>query len=195
MCHKIFKEQLSLGFIEKVDTPNSKPGQVHYLPHLSVIRFDKETTKVRAVFDASAKVKSNPSLNDYLDKGPQLTPLIFNILLRFRCYAIALTADNVFATEPKIVHNRFARVIFGVMSSPFSLNGTVKKTHTSNYNFDSYFIFKIVDSFFVDDFTGAENTVEKAYLLFKKLKLRFLEGRFNLRKWRTNDKKFKRTNL
>ena len=153
MYHKIFKQQLSLGFIEKIDTPNSKPGQVHYLPHHSVIRFDKETTKVRAVFDASAKVKSNPSLNDYLDKRPQLTPLIFDILLRFRCYAIALTADiekaflqigivepdneflrflwfgNVFATEPKIVHNCFARVIFGVTSSPFLLNGTVKK-HT-----------------------------------------------------------------
>ena len=65
------------------------------------------------------------------------------------------------------------------MSSPFLLNGTVRK-HTSNYNFESDFVTKIVDSFFIDDLTGREDTVGKAYLLFKKLKLIFLEGRFNL---------------
>ena len=63
------------------------------------------------------------------------------------------------------------------------------RKHTINYDFDRDFVTKIVDSFFVDDFTGGEDTVEKSYLLFKKLKLRFLEGRFNLRKWRMNDKK------
>ena len=31
-------------------------GQVHYLPHRPVIRNDKDTTKIRAVFDASCKV-------------------------------------------------------------------------------------------------------------------------------------------
>ena len=165
---EIFKEQLSLGIIEQIDTPNSKPGQVHYLPYHPVIRFDKETTEVRAVFDASAKVKGNPRPNDCLHKGPQLTPLIFDILLRFRCYVVALTADtekafiqigivepdivdDIFAAEPKIVCNGFARVVLGVASSPFLLNGTVRK-HTSNYNFDSDFVAKILDLFFVDDF-------------------------------------------
>ena len=83
--------------------------------------------------------------------------------------------NDVFATEPKIVCNRFACVSVRVTSSPFLLNGTERK-HTSNCSFDSDFV------------TGGEGTVEKAYLLFRKLKLRFLEGRFNLREWRTNDK-------
>ena len=39
---------------------------------------------------------------------------------------------------------------------------------------NSNFVTKIVDSFFVDDFNGGEDKVEKAYLLFKKLKLRIL---------------------
>ena len=70
------------------------------------------------------------------------------------------------------------------------LNGTVRK-HTSNYNFDSDFVTKIVHSFFVADFAGGEDTVEKAYLLFEKLKYRFLEGCFNLKKWKTNDKELR----
>ena len=80
-------------------------------------------------------------------------------------------------------------MIFGVTSFLF-LNRTVRK-HTSNYNFDSDFVTKVVDLFFVDDFTGGEDTAERAYLLFKKLKLRSLEGRFNLTKWRTNDKELR----
>ena len=34
--------------------------------------------------------------------------------------------------------------------------------------------------------SGGENSLEKVYELFKKLKIHFLEGSFNLRKWRTN---------
>lgn len=63
------------------------------------------------------------------------------------------------------------------------------RKHTCNYNFDSDFVTKvIINSSFDDDFTGREDTIEKDYLLLKKLNLRFFEGRFNLRKWRTNDK-------
>ena len=139
-------------------------------------------------------------------RDPKSHRSFIDILFRFRWYEVAPIADigkaflqigivesdkeflkflwfdDVFAVEPKIVRNRFARVIFGVTSSPFLLVGTVRK-HTNDFNFTSDFVTKIVDSFFVDDFT-----VEKAYLLFKKLKLRFLEGHFNIRKWRTNDK-------
>ena len=164
----IFEEQKSLGVIEQIDTVNANPGQIHYLPHHPVIRLEKETTKVRAVFDASAKTNDNPSLNDCLHKGPQLTPLIYDILLRFRCFAIALTADiekaflqigivdkdkdylrflwfnDVFADEPIIVCNRFARVIWGVTSSPFLLNGTVRK-HTNKYDFDTEFVNIVVN--------------------------------------------------
>ena len=53
-------------------------------------------------------------------------------------------------------------MVFGVTSSPFLLNGTVRK-HTSNYSFDSEFVTKIVDSFFIDDLTGREDTVGKTY--------------------------------
>ena len=51
---------------------------------------------------------------------------------------------------------------------------------------------KILDCFYVDDFTGGESDFYKALDLFKKLKLRFLDGHFHLRKWRTNDPKLRK---
>lgn len=57
-----------------------------------MIKEESTSTKVRIVYDASAKNKG-PSLNESLYKGPCLTPLLFDCLLRFRVHDIALTAD------------------------------------------------------------------------------------------------------
>ena len=47
-------------------------GQVHYLPHHAVVKEQKETTKVRVVYDASAKC-GGPSLNECLFAGPNFS--------------------------------------------------------------------------------------------------------------------------
>ena len=148
MYNGIFLNQMELGIIEPAKEKVS-PGNCHYIPHHPVIREDKDTSKVRIVFDASAK-SEGLSLNEYLYKGPQLTPSVFDILIRFRSFAIALTSGiekaflqisisendrdylrflwfDVFSDSPKLVRNRFARVIFGVTSSPFLLNQTIRK--------------------------------------------------------------------
>ena len=206
----IVTAQKELGIVEEFKSPGVK-GEVHYLPHHSVIRDDKTTTKIRIVFDAPSK-ETGPSLNECLHKGPQTTLLIFDILLRFHTFKIAFVADiekaflqivinekdrdflrflwfdNVFSEQPEIVRNRFARVIFGVTSSPYLLNETICK-HAQKYDFDIDFINTVFNSFYVDDFVGGENSLEGAFLLFKKLKLRFLESLFHLKKWKTNDLK------
>jgi hypothetical protein len=59
-----------------------------------VIRQDKETTKLRVVFDGSAKPsKDDLSLNDCLQKGPNLVPHLFDTVVNFRGYLIGLVAD------------------------------------------------------------------------------------------------------
>ena len=69
------------------------PGKTRYLIHRAVARHDKETTKVRIVFDGSAKFDQCTSLNQALYSGPSLLCMIFDILLRFRLHKYILLSN------------------------------------------------------------------------------------------------------
>ena len=78
------------GHIEKL--PEGQEP-ITYLPHKCVIRETAETTKRRIVKDASAKTKGGMSLNDALDNGPNLLPVLWGIVLRERLDQISLIGD------------------------------------------------------------------------------------------------------
>ena len=89
----IIKDQLRSVVIERV-VELEEACKVHYLPHQAVIRKDAETTKLRIVYDASAKEgKNETSLNDCLNTGPSVSPLLFEIIVRFRENRVALVGD------------------------------------------------------------------------------------------------------
>ena len=82
---KYFKEQLEAGIIEELqENDHGLDGWTHYLPHHPVIRQDKETTKLRVVFDDSCSFAKNPSLNQCLNSGPSVIPELYDVMLRFR---------------------------------------------------------------------------------------------------------------
>ena len=204
----IIQEQLKAGIIEKVNADEiPEVSKTHYIPHHPVIRKQALSTKLRIVYDASNRLNSNsPSLNDILYVGPLLTPLILDILLRFRAKRIGLVADvekvfhqisidpkdrnclrfvwidDINKEDPDIVIFPFARVPFGVNSSPFLLNGTLKY-HIEKYQLeDPKLVDDLLNSFYVDDLsTGADN-INEAFLLYKKSKNYLADGNFHLEK-------------
>ena len=89
--NEIIKNYFENGIIENVGTLG-EPGLTTYLPHRPVVKTNQTTTKIRIVYDGSAKTK-RPSLNESLHTGPSLLTLIFDILLRFRMSPIALISD------------------------------------------------------------------------------------------------------
>ncbi|XP_055926927.1 uncharacterized protein LOC129958458 [Argiope bruennichi] len=87
----VFKEWLEEDIIEEV-TKDEVNLPAHYLPHLPVLK-ENSTTKIRPVFDVSARQKGVPCLNDCLETGVNLIELIPNILYRFRLEKIGVIAD------------------------------------------------------------------------------------------------------
>ena len=63
------------------------------MPHREVVKNQSVTMKVRIVFDASAMLKGQACLNDISYKGQCLNPELYNLLLQFRVYPIAITGD------------------------------------------------------------------------------------------------------
>ena len=67
----IIRDQLAEGVI--APAPPQAIGKEFYMPHRAVIRETAETTKMRVVYDCSARgAKDVPPLNDYLEPGPAL---------------------------------------------------------------------------------------------------------------------------
>ena len=67
--NNVFDKYLNLGIIEKVKNEGIV-GEDVYLPQKKVIKEDRSKTKLKIVFDASAKYKGTSSLNEVLYKGP-----------------------------------------------------------------------------------------------------------------------------
>ena len=137
--NKCIEQYVQKGYVTKVKEPELSTSR-WYLPHFPVLRPDKDTTKVRIVFDASARYEGH-SLNDRIHQGPKLQRELFDVLLRFRRQPVALVCDIAemylrigIAHEDKPFHRflwrgidqdrqidtyQFDRVVFGISSSPF----------------------------------------------------------------------------
>ncbi len=90
----VVKEYIDLGHAEPVPLNEAISGNsTFYMPMHGVHNESSSTTKLRVVFDASAKSSSGVSLNDILMVGPTIYPCITDVLLRFRTYKVAISAD------------------------------------------------------------------------------------------------------
>ena len=192
------------GIIEKVpDT--SESGPCHFLPHHGVRRADKETTKLRIVFNGSAKVdKDSFSLNDCLNKGPNRIPHIFDMMIKFRSYPIGITADiekafhqilienndrdmlrflwldDISRNRPGVLQYRFCRLVFGLTPSLAILTETIQY-HLTRYLLTEPVVAKqLAESFYVDDFISGVHTEDEGFTLYQKAKELMRAGGFNL---------------
>ena len=202
----IFKEYEENGMIEWVplEKIGKDVGEVHYLPHRPVIREDEQTTKIRAVFDASCKV-NGPLLNECLYAGPNLLARIFDILLRFGLNKIGLFADirqaflnvaiarehvdyvrflwyDLDSNDDKVIIYRFLRVIFGLTISPFLLNGTMRHHLNKYIESERTVVKRIKDDLYVNDLVSGGDSVDTTKKLYDRSKAIMSEAGFDLRK-------------
>ena len=62
-CNHTIEDQLQRGIVERVPVGELDSREAHYLPHHGVVRNEKETTKLRFVFDGSVKGNESKQSN------------------------------------------------------------------------------------------------------------------------------------
>ena len=205
---EVIQDQLAKGIVEKV---TSDPvGREFYIPHKPVIRESAESTKLRIVFDASARSnEKSPSLNDCLETGPPLQNLLWDVLVRNRLKPVALAGDLKQAFLQVRIQSedrdalrfhwikdrdtsnvevlRFTRALFGLVQSSFLLGGTLHQHLGSMEGRYPSEVEEIKKSLCVDDVITGGETTDKVRKLKETAVAVFGEAKFELHKWHSNE--------
>ncbi|GFV31472.1 uncharacterized protein TNCV_3462781 [Trichonephila clavipes] len=199
----VFHSWQNEDIIEEVQNVADKKNE-HYLPHHPVYK-DNSTTKIRPVFDGSAKEKNSSSINECLEKGPNMVELIPTIVNKFRLRKFGITADiekaflqiglqekdrpflrflwweNGDKEKTKIYQHK--RVVFGITSSPFLLGATLEyhlKQVSGHLQLTAQ---KLLESFYVDNcLTSIDNAEDIERFMLESKEILSL-AKFNLRGW------------
>jgi len=204
--NKIIEDYEKKGYVKKVDKTDD--SDQWFLPHFAVVKEDRETTKIRIVFDAAAKDEGK-CLNDAILPGPKLQQELTNVLLRFRRAPVALSGDisemflQVGLSENDRRYHRFLwrnfdisrepdvyefqRLVFGNTASPFCSQYVIQQhaeLHATDYPEAAN---SVRNSMYVDDVLDSCESADEAKVLRNQLSELLLRAGFRLRKWASND--------
>lgn len=160
------------------------------------------------VYDTSASSNpQTPSLNDCLYAGPPLQNRLWNVFVRMRFHPVLVTGDLKQAfvqvrikkqerdvlqfhwranEHSEIETLRFTRALFGLVPSPFLLEGMIE------CHFDSWesrmpeIVAELRRSLYVDDLISGKPTVKEARQLKQGAIEVFEDAKFTLHKWHSN---------
>lgn len=206
----IFAEQREKGIIEKA--PKQPTNTTHFLPHQAVLRQDHATTKLRIVFDASAKLPGFASLNDHMLRGPVILPDLGGILFRWRSHEITIIADlekaflqlEIHPTDRDVTRflwlkdvsrppqadnlevYRYTRVLFGIKPSPFLLASAIRFLLT---HINTDLAKAIARDVYVDNVFISATDTKDAQHKYVAAKSYFESAKMNLREFLSNDTK------
>ncbi|XP_036342978.1 uncharacterized protein LOC118752233, partial [Rhagoletis pomonella] len=201
---EFMRELIDMGHMEEVFETTS---EVDYMPHHPVIKESSVTTKLRVVFNASAKTTTGNSLNDALFVGPQLQQDLYSILLRFRTHRYAVTADVakmyrqvcvsskhvdlqriVWRPDPSspIRDYRMLRVTYGVAAASHLAVKALQQSAKCTTNGCKKAVDAILNDFYMDDLLTGASCKSQLRLLQQNVSEILQEGGLELRKWASN---------
>lgn len=179
----------------------------YFLPHHCVHKHDSTSTKLRVVFDGSAKTTTGLSLNDVLYAGPTIQPKLFNTLLRYRFFKVALSGDIckmyrcVRVSHPddylqcilwrdnvtdEIKTYKLNTVTYGTKPAAFLAIRAMQQLASdeeSNYPLGANIVRR---DFYVDDMISGGDTVDEVLKIRQQVTELLQKGNFQIRKWCSN---------
>ena len=195
------------GYVRKLEPGEIDDGPSWYLPHFPVVREDKETTKVRIVYDSAARY-GGVSLNDTMLPGPKLQQDVFDVLLRFRSNPVALVADltemfsQVTMAKQDRRYHRFLwrgldlsrppevyeamRLMFGDRASPYLAQYVVRQHAEDKRDDYPLAVAIILSQMYVDDIMTSLETDDEAIKARDQLRKLLGKAGFKIRRWCSN---------
>lgn len=198
-------EYAKLGHMIPENNKNIK--QECYMPHHGILREESSSSSLRVVFNGSASTSSKWSLNDIMHKGPNLQKNLQVLLLQWRQFPYAFTADIekmyrqilinsddqqlqkiVWRQSPKqpIQSFQLTTVTYGTKAAPFLAMMTLKQLALDERDKYPEAATVLEGSFYMDDLLHGCYSIEKGKKLISDLKELLKSGGFNLRKWSSN---------
>ncbi|XP_062541543.1 uncharacterized protein LOC134209562 [Armigeres subalbatus] len=204
------QEYLDMGHMKLIGTLQDIKDEgrtVCYLPHHPVFKETSSTTKVRVVFDGSAKTSTGSSLNDSLLTGPVIQDDLLDLMIRFRKHTVALVADVAKMYRQVRIHPddtplqrilwrsaptspiqifELQTVTYGLSPSSFIATRVLKQLASDVGSKYDHAGTVVSNDFYMDDFLSGADTVEEAKRLRNDVQSLMAEGGFELRKWSSN---------
>lgn len=202
----VIREYLEKKYISPAPSETEETTYLpsYIIPHHGVIREDKLTSKLRVVLNASAKTSTAVSLNDILYNGQNLQGNLFNIIVNFRLFSTAISADirqmflsigvrecdrrfqrilYRFSPEEPLTVYQFNRVCFGLKSSPFHALRTIKQLALDEGESFPKAKETIETGLYMDDFVYSLDSEDEAILTAAEVISLMKAGQFDLVKW------------
>ncbi|GFT08813.1 integrase catalytic domain-containing protein [Trichonephila clavipes] len=206
---QVFVDWEKEGIIEKIAQDEPKNGgKFHYLPHRPVFK-ENSLTRICPVFDGSAHHGISCSLNDLVEKRPNLIEMIPAILNRFRLGKIGVISDIRKAflqislhendmnflpflwweggNSEKAVNYKHRRVVFEVSCSPFLLAAVLNHHFKQAPEHLEKAAEKLIDSMFVDNCVASVDSSEKLESFQRDSTELLALDKFDLHGWRHSD--------
>lgn len=176
------------------------------LPHHAVIKEDSLTTKVRIVFDASAKTSNGRSLNDILCIGPALQNDLSTVLLNWRLCKYVFCTDmqkmyRCIDMHPDDINYQrilwkdkdnnireycLNTVTFGTAPAPYLAIRTMQQLADDEKHRFPLAERVLKSEIYVDDILSGSHSIESTLDIRNQLIAALQSAKFELRKWSSN---------
>jgi hypothetical protein len=204
---EFIKEYIRLNHMELVPPTQMNVNERVFLPHHAVTKETSTTTKLRVVFDASAKTTTGVSLNDAVMVGPKLQNDLFDIIIRFRTHQYVFTADInkmyrqiivadqhrkyqtiLWRESPDIPIREYqlATVTYGLNCAPFLAIRCLQQLAEEEKDKYPAAYPALLNDFFMDDALTGANSIEETNQIREQLTRLLASGGFELRKFAAN---------
>lgn len=202
---KVIHEYLELGHMREAEIEDV--SEAVYLAHHAVIREDKDTSKVRPVFDASARGSNGCSLNSSMMIGPTIQSDLRSLIIRWRQHKICIVGDIVkmyHQVKMSNKHTDLQRIVwrdnigkdikcyqlltvtFGTAAAPYLAVRTLHRLADDEEHRYPRGAAVVKKCFYMDDLMTGHEDVTELKTICHEIKNLLKAGGFQMQKWSSN---------